>query len=383
MESNMRSIINCIVLPIFFCLSGASQPRIENFWPKLPVFDKPLGIVKAPGLANYFFVVEQRGNIYLVEENPEVSKRTLFLNWSEKVTQTSSETGLLGMAFHPNFKNNGRFFLSYTTGEGKALVSHISELMVGDPAQPKVKNSEPKILISQPQPYTNHNGGAILFGPDGFLYFSWGDGGSAGDPQNNSQNLGSMLGKIHRIDVDKKDQGKEYSIPASNPFVSDPQAKPEIFAYGLRNVWQMSFDPQKGKLWAGDVGQNAFEEIDIIESGKNYGWRGLEAKSAHKPTEAKPAETVMPIWNYSQRNGDKSVTGGSVYHGKNEAWHNGYIYGDFVSGRVWIYQPETSKNDLILSWQVPPVHISAFGETIDKEVLVVSHDDGIIYRLVP
>jgi len=379
----MKSTINFSLFSVLICFSAASQPKLDNFWPRLPAFEKPLGIVKAPGLINYFFVVEQRGNIYLVDENQETSKRALFLNWSDKVTQTSSETGLLGLAFHPNFKTNGRFFLSYTTGEGKDLVSHISELSVSEPKQPKLKNSSPKILISQAQPYTNHNGGAICFGPDGFLYFSWGDGGSGGDPQNNSQNLGSMLGKIHRIDVDKKDPRKEYSIPVNNPFVSNPKAKPEIFAYGLRNVWQMSFDSKTGKLWVGDVGQNAFEEIDVIESGKNYGWRGLEAKSAYKPSEARPTETVMPIWNYSQRNGDKSVTGGLVYHGKHEAWQNGYVYGDFVSGRVWVFQPETNKNDLILSWQVPPVHISAFGQTTDGEILVVSHDDGIIYRLVP
>ncbi len=379
----MKLALKILLFNLISTISVFAQAKLENFWPKLPAFESPLGLVKAPGLSGFFFVLEQRGNIYLVEENTNTSKRTLFLNWSDKVSKTSSETGLLGMAFHPDFQKNGRFFVSYTQGEGKNLVSHISELSVKDPANPKPVSTEPKILISQAQPYTNHNGGAILFGPDGYLYFSWGDGGAGGDPQNNSQNLSSLLGKILRIDVNKSDKGLAYSIPESNPFVTTPNARPEIYAYGLRNVWQMSFDPQTGKLWAGDVGQNAFEEIDIIESGENYGWRGLEAKSAFKPAEAKPTATVLPVWNYSQRDGDKSVTGGLVYHGKHPEWQNGYVYGDFVSGRIWIFNPETRKNELLLDKLEKQIHISCFAQSADNEIILASHEEGIIYKLVP
>ena len=372
-----------LLIKLITCFPTFAQSRLENIWPKLPAFESPLGIVKAPGLNTFFFVLEQRGNIYLVEENGNTNKRSLFLNWSDKVSKTSSETGLLGLAFHPDYQKNGRLFISYTKGEGKEMVSHIGELAVKDPKNPKLVSVEPKILISQPQPYTNHNGGAILFGPDGFLYFSWGDGGAGGDPQNNSQNLSTLLGKILRIDVNKNDKGLLYSIPESNPFINTPKAKPEIYAYGLRNVWQMSFDSKTGKLWAGDVGQNAFEEVDIIESGKNYGWRGLEAKSAYKPAEAKPTETVLPIWNYSQKDGDKSITGGLVYHGKHTAWQNGYIYGDFVSGRIWIYHPETNKNELIFDKLETQMHISCFSQSIDGEILIASHQEGLVYKLVP
>ena len=379
----MKLTIKILLFNLLTCSTVFSQAKLENYWPKLAPFDFPLGLVKAPGLNQFQFVLEQRGNIYLVEDNQNAAKRTLFLNWSDKVSKTSNETGLLGMAFHPDFQKNGRFFISYTSGEGKNLISHIAELTVSDPAKPKLESEEPKILISQPQPYTNHNGGAIQFGPDGYLYFSWGDGGSGGDPQNNSQNLNTWLGKILRIDVDKNDKGQLYGIPKSNPFINNPQAKPEIYAYGLRNVWQMSFDPKTGKLWAGDVGQNAFEEIDIIEAGKNYGWRGLEAKSAFKPTEARPTETELPVYNYSQKDGDKSITGGIVYHGKHESWQNGYIYGDFISGRIWIFNPETKKNALIFDKQEKQILISSFGTTADGEIILSSHEEGKIYKLVP
>jgi glucose/arabinose dehydrogenase len=371
---------------VFFFFFGflsnlaAQQVRLENYFPKLSPFDKPLGIVSAPGLKGKLFIAEQRGLIYQVEDNPETSKRMVFLDLSQLVSQSGWETGLLGIAFHPRFTENGRFFVSYTTDKTKELISCIAEFQA-DPKTLVVKNQEPKLIITQKQPYRNHNGGAIVFGPDGYLYFSWGDGGSAGDPKNNSQNLKTRLGKILRIDVDKSENGMPYAIPKDNPFVKTNGAMPEIFAYGLRNVWQMSFDFQTGKLWAGDVGQNAFEEIDIIKAGKNYGWRAYEAESVYKSGEERDSE--KPVVFYDQKNEDKSVTGGLVYRGKQKEWKGWYFYADYISGRIWKFHEGEMKNELMLELRSPRVNVSCFGENGEKDLLIASHEEGIIYKLIP
>jgi len=215
------------------------------------------------------------------------------------------------------------------------------------------------------------------------LYFSWGDGGSGGDPKNNSQYLNTLLGKIHRINIDKEENGLPYAIPADNPFKGKTGARSEIFAYGLRNVWQMQFDPATGKLWAGDVGQNAFEEIDIVESGKNYGWRSYEATTVFASADPKPENAVPPVFNYSQKNGDKSITGGFVYHGPFEGWKDKYIYGDFITGRLWLFDPKGNTNILLVDRKSPPVQVSCFSQTQSGGVLVVSYSDGVVYRLSP
>jgi len=382
MDKQLKAILRILLL-FFISISGFSQTQLIPWWSSLASFEKPIGLVKAKGFESVFFVVEQRGIIYRVEEDSKTTKRSVFLDLSEKVSQQGFETGLLGLAFHPQFAQNGRFFISYTTGQEKQMVSHISELGMADLAKWKVNPASLTDLITVSQPYQNHNGGALLFGLDGYLYFSWGDGGSAGDPQNNSQNLNSLLGKIHRIDIDKKSAGQNYGIPSDNPFVGKDQARPEIFAYGLRNVWQMQFDPATGKLWAGDVGQNAFEEIDVVEKGKNYGWRVMEAKSVYASADPKPENLEPPVVNYSQKNGDKSVTGGFVYHGDFSNWQNKYVYGDFITGCIWLFDPKDGKNDLLLDRKSPPVQISCFGQTQTGDVLVVSHNDGVVYRLSP
>jgi glucose/arabinose dehydrogenase len=377
-------VIHSILL--LFVFSGSQivqgQASLEAWWSNLSPFEKPVGMVQAPGFPNIWFVVEQRGLIYKIDNTPPVIKRSLFLDLSETVSQSGYETGLLGLAFHHDFPKNGRLFLSYTTGQGKAMVSHISETKtIGTPDKLLGDPGSVKDLITVKQPYENHNGGSLLFGPDGFLYFSWGDGGSGGDPENNSQNLGSLLGKIHRIDVNSSQ--KPYGIPPDNPFRLQAGARPEVFAYGLRNVWQMQFDSKTGKLWAGDVGQNAFEEIDIIEKGKNYGWRYFEGNSVYKGSDKKPADAVAPVLDYAQTTGDKSVTGGHVYHGPVAEWEGHYIYGDFMTGRIWKYNPEKKSSDLLVEMQEPRVQVSCFALTRNGELLVCSYTDGRIMQLLP
>jgi glucose/arabinose dehydrogenase len=372
---------------LLFFISGWSvsfaQGTYEPYWKSMAPFDNPVGIVKAPGFDNDIFIVEQRGNVYRMEDNRANTSRSLFLDLSEMVSQQGFETGLLGLAFHPKFAGNRKFYVSYTTGQGKEMVSHIVEMQLSDLAKWKLDPPKTRELISVSQPWENHNGGSILFGPDGYLYISWGDGGSGGDPQNNGQNLGVLLGKMLRIDVDRQEKGLPYAIPADNPFKNNPKARPEIFAYGLRNVWQMQFDSKTGKLWGGDVGQNAVEEIDIIELGKNYGWRYYEAENVFKPTDPKPANATLPVVSYSQKNGDKSVTGGFVYHGSITEWNDGYIYGDFITGRIWIFHPTTKSNILLSDRQSPPIQVSCFGQSKNGDVLVVSYADGVVYKFAP
>lgn len=368
---------------IFFqlpVLLGTAQVVLKPIWPSLPKFNKPVGIIKAPELPNEYFIIEQRGEIYRIVEKDGEVKRYFFGDFSETVSQSGWETGLLGMAFHSNFRTNGLVYLSYTAGSGKALTSYISQYAVDVNHMTLNANSE-KTIIKVSQPYSNHNGGALGFGPDGFLYISWGDGGSAGDPQNNSQNLASLLGKILRIDVDRPTGERNYGIPPDNPFKDKANARPEIFAYGLRNVWQMEIDQATGLIWAGDVGQNAFEEIDIIEKGKNYGWRMKEALSDFKPIPESKEKTVPPFWFYSQSDGNKSVTGGRLYKGKNKAWFGTYWCADYISGRIWSLDRKTAKPTLQFEKQPIPIHISCFGEDANGELLVASHEEGIIYRI--
>ena len=367
-----------LLLLFFFTQLAFSQKSLEPYWPKMPKFELPLGLVKAPGLPNWIFVVQQRGKVYRVEDKAGASKRTLLLDLSKLVSQQNNETGLLGLAFHPDFQKNGKFYVSYTKGEDGKMISCISEGKVENPARPMLMKSKLSILITVSQPYTNHNGGAICFGPDGYLYFSWGDGGAGGDPKNNAQNIHSLLGKIHRIDVNRKDPGKAYSIPKDNPFLNRKGARPEIYALGVRNVWKMHFDPESGKLWAGDVGQNKIEEIDIIEKGKNYGWRIKEANADfdEKPTLPLPV-LEPPVFSYSQSNGDRSITGGLIYHGSITSLKGSYIYGDYESGRIWAFEPKYKTNLFLVEGDA----VSCFGENSKKEILVADHREGVVMVL--
>ena len=238
-------------------------------------FDQPVDIQSPKDGTNRIFVLSQPGIVFVFDNDAKTKTKKVFLDIRNKVLY-GGEQGLLGLAFHPNFKSNGFFYLDYTIDNPRRTVVSRFRVSAKDPN--KADPGSEVILFEVEQPYSNHNGGQISFGPDGYLYVSLGDGGSGGDPKNNAQNLKSLLGKILRIDVDKKSNGKNYSIPDDNPFKGNKNGnKEEIFAFGLRNVWRFSFD-KKGNLWAADVGQNEWEELNIIEKGKNYGWRIMEGK---------------------------------------------------------------------------------------------------------
>jgi len=229
----------------------------------------PVELTSPSDNSNRVFVVEQKGKIKSFPNQTDVKSTTVFLDIVKKV-DSGGEKGLLGLAFHPDYKNNGFFYVNYT--RSSPLETIISRFKVSRSNAGSADPTSEEILLRYSQPYSNHNGGKIAFGKDGYLYISAGDGGSGGDPHNNGQDLTSLLGKILRIDVNKSSDGKKYSIPADNPFSGKGKGyRAEIFAYGLRNAWRFNFDDETGWLWAGDVGQNEIEEIDIVEKGGNYG----------------------------------------------------------------------------------------------------------------
>jgi glucose/arabinose dehydrogenase len=320
------------------------------------------------------FIVEQAG-IIRAYVNGAIRSRP-FLDIRDRVL-AGGELGLLSVAFHPRYKENGRFFLNYTTDSGGRLRTVIAEYKTVPPTS-NVANRGERVLLTIPQPFRNHNGGLNMFGPDGMLYIGLGDGGSGGDPQNNGQRLDTLLGKILRINVDG---ALPYAVPPDNPFVTRKKARPEIWAYGLRNPWRFSFDPAANRAFVGDVGQNAWEEIDIMERGRNYGWRIMEGAHCYSPPSGCPtAGLKLPVAEYSHTDGC-AVTGGYVYRGTRIPSLVGkYVYGDYCSGRIWTLSgggPWTASLLLATS-----LRISSFGTDDAGELYVVDHD-GNLFKLIP
>ena len=376
------------ILILMACISLQAQYSLVNPYPNLPIFSRPLELKLANDGTNRMFVLEQTGKIYVFENLPTVSKRKLFLDLSDVVKKDANETGLLGMALHPDFKNNKTFYLSYDSDKSGKLQGFISSFKVSiSNPDSAIKSSEKKLLVVD-DPADNHNGSCLQFGPDKFLYFSLGDGGSGNDPWNNAQNLGSYWGKIHRVNIDDTTNGKKYGIPADNPFVKTAGALGEIYAYGLRNVWRFNFDAGDNfKLWASDVGQNAWEEIDIITKGGNYGWKVMEGFVC-RPGGGSTCDRkglIGPVWTYKRSEGT-SITGGYVYRGSKIAALTGkYIYADYTFGKVWalnITEDDTLNELLISQSQDLPVRISSFAEDFEKEILIISHLNGKIFKLV-
>jgi len=292
--------------------------------------DTPVGLENAGDGSGRLFVLEQAGRILILQDGQALPQP--FLDITERVGSSGTEQGLLGLAFHPRYTENGYFYINYTDLNGDTVIARFSA-SPDDPnrADP---NSE-SILIQVEQPFPNHNGGVVTFGPDGYLYLGLGDGGSGGDPHNNAQSLDTLLGKILRIDVDG---GEPYAIPADNPF-RDGSGKPEIWAYGLRNPWRLSFDRQTGDLYIADVGQNKIEEIDFLPAGSpggaNFGWRYKEGNQTYNGEPPAGMKLIDPVAEYPHSEGC-SVTGGYVYRGSAlPEWQGIYLYGDFCSGNVW------------------------------------------------
>ena len=375
-----------VLATIFVCLPSPAQYTFQEAFPSLPSFSTPVELVHAGDGTDRLFVAEQRGRIYVFRGDPAVSERREFMKLSDVVSQSGSETGLLGLAFHPDYVNNRYFFVNYTSSRNGRLQSFVSRFQASQADPDSAVKASELILLTLDQPYSNHNGGKLAFGPDRFLYISFGDGGSANDPQGNGQNRATLLGKILRIDVDRTAGQLNYAIPSSNPFAQNTAGyREEIFAYGLRNPWKFSFDPVTGFLWAGDVGQGAREEIDIIVSGGNYGWRLMEGTICTpgvNPSCSDTAGLLRPVWDYDRSAGDVSVTGGYVYRGSSLPALNGkYVYGDFSSGRVWMltYDGVNPTSNTLL--QDLPITVSSFGVDRNNELYVCSYGTGRILKL--
>jgi glucose/arabinose dehydrogenase len=336
-------------------------------------FGEPLAMLQAPGDADRWYVVVKAGRVWVFENRPDVVRSELFADIRERVQARYSESGLLGMAFHPHFARNGQVFLSYTT-HGTPLLSRVSRFVSRDGGRTLDAGSE-TVLFEVPQPYANHNGGQIAFGPDGHLYIGLGDGGAAGDPRGNGQSVETLLGAMLRIDVDK---GAPYAIPPDNPFAGGG-GRPEIYAWGLRNPWRWSFDRSSGELWAGDVGQNGWEEIDKIVRGGNYGWAIREGAHCYGTERCRTKGLIDPVAEYGHSEGC-SVTGGYVYRGKAiPALQGAYLYGDFCSGRIWALCQGKGLSRLLMN---SGLNISSFAEGLDGELYVLHFSSqGEIYRL--
>jgi len=349
--------------------TGLAQPGAVNRVAAFPslAFDRPVKITHAGDGSDRLFVVEQAGIIRVFPNDAAAATANVFLDIRPLVSNENNEEGLLGLAFDPGFASNGRFYVYYSAaGPRRSVLARY--VAAGDAADPASRVE----LLSFAQPYGNHNGGELVFGPDGMLYVSTGDGGSGGDPQYNAQDLDRFLGKVLRMNPDG-------SAPADNPF-RDGAGGPRdfVWAYGLRNPWRMSFDRATGDLWAGDVGQGAREEIDLVTRGGNYGWRHYEGTLAYNADGRPYADFAPPVIDYGRGLG-ASVTGGFVYRGSaNPSLRGAYLYADFVSGRVWALVHDGAN--LLSNTQIASVsNPSSFGEDEAGELYVCSFD-GRIYR---
>lgn len=336
----------------------------------------PVYIAHSGDGSERLFIVEQAGRILILKNGKILDKP--FLDIRSKVT-FSGEMGLLSMAFHPEFTDNGRFFVNYTGIDNDNINTIVSEFNVS-PDNPDEAEEKENTILKIPQPFSNHNGGQLQFGPDGFLYIGMGDGGSAGDPRNNGQNLDTLLGALLRIDINSS---SPFGIPEDNPFAQTDGAD-EIYAYGLRNPWKFSFDRLNGRLFLADVGQDRFEEVDIIEAGKNYGWNIKEGNNCFplRITECNQPGLTPPIIEYSHSEG-RSITGGYVYRGgKIPELFGAYIFGDFVTSKVWsaIENNDGSWKRTLLFDDLFPV--SSFGEDEDGELYILDYN-GALFKIVP
>ena len=338
---------------------------------------QPVQVTQAGDGSGRLFVVERGGRIRVMAGGKVLPEP--FLDITDLVGARGSEQGLLSVAFHPQYTQNGRFFVNYTDRAGDTVVA-------GYRVGPDPNRADPdsaQVLLQIDQPYANHNGGLNLFGPDGYLYIGMGDGGSAGDPHENGQSRTTLLGKLLRIDVDR---GSPYAIPPDNPFVGRLDGRPEIWAYGLRNPWRFSFDRATGDLFIADVGQNAYEEVHRqpagSQGGENYGWSRMEGAHCFKPRSGCDQSGLeLPIAEYS-RDGGCSITGGYVYRGRAEPALAGvYFFGDYCSGKIWGLIPDGAgawrMRELIQS----PARISSFGEDQEGELYLTDLAGGRIYRL--
>ncbi len=355
--------------------SGGDDIIVSPAFPNLPAFENPVFATHSGDGSNRLFVVEQRGQIqvFTLRDDPsQITSSSTFLNIEDRVSD-GGEMGLLGLAFDPNYPSNGYFYVYYTANSPRRSV--LSRFQVSTNPDQADADSE-SIILEVEQPYSNHNGGTIAFGPDGYLYFGLGDGGSGGDPEGHGQNTATLLGSLLRI----QPITNGYNVPADNPFVGDNNFQPEIWAYGLRNPYRFSFDRSSGLLWLADVGQSAIEEINVIEPGGNYGWNWFEGTSTYQ-SGAPEGNYQQPIYEYGHNLG-QSITGGYVYRGSAVPSLAGqYIYGDFVSSQLWALSfDENMQATANVNLGSSPQNISGFAEDESGELYIIGYG-GTLYSL--
>lgn len=360
-------------------ISPDGNIQIERVFANLS-FQEMTNLVQPDDGSNLVFVTEQKGVIHTLEISQPQQDSYVFLDITDRVNRGGNEEGLLGLAFDPEYRENGLFYVYYSaTDPRRSVVSRFSL----DRENPQIADPHSEIIIMEvAQPYSNHNGGQLDFGPDGYLYISLGDGGSAGDPLGNGQNLGTLLGKILRIDMSSLSTTGEYHIPPDNPFWNTAGARPEIWAYGLRNPWRFSFDRVTGLLWVADVGQNEWEEINIVTGGANYGWNIMEGSHCYSPSAGcDQSGLTLPVMEYNHSQGC-SVTGGYVYRGdKTPSLKGYYIYGDFCSGNIWAlgYQDNAITRNILVTRS--GLSITSFGVDLSGNLYILAREGGI-YTLV-
>jgi glucose/arabinose dehydrogenase len=349
---------------------------------------RPVAMTHAADGSGRLFVATQDGMIQSIRPQQDPQQARMFLDLREAVRdfkEGHNEEGLLGLAFDPQFESSGEFYVYYTT-DRENLMSLVSRFRVSRDDPDRADPASEQIVMKIAQPFHNHNGGAIEFGPDGYLYIGLGDGGSGNDPYGNGQDLTSWMGKILRIDVRQRSGDRQYSIPADNPFVATERAAPEIYAYGFRNPWRITFDRETGQLWEGEVGQDYWEEVNVVEKGGNYGWSAVEGTFPFSNRRySTPSRPVRPVWEYDHLVG-KSITGGYVYRGPGvPALQGAYLYADYVTGKIWGLKLD-ADGKLLWNKSIPTekMPVLAFGEGEDGEIyysIPTSTGQGI-YRFV-
>ncbi|MES2660039.1 MAG: PQQ-dependent sugar dehydrogenase [Verrucomicrobiota bacterium] len=359
---------------------AGSPVRLDSFFDDAIRLNEPTWFGELPGRKDAYVVLEHRGMSWIIEKKAGDDVQTPFLDLT-KVVRVGGATGLLGMAFHPKFPEDLRYFLKYQIVEN----GKISTLIMEQKFSPDLKGdsgSPPRELLKIPSVTQDHNGGCVAFGPDGFLYFGMGDTGPQRDPQGHSQDMSLLLGKMLRIDVDHRDEGLPYAIPKDNPFRDVDGVRPEIWAVGFREPWRFSWDSQTKDLWVGDVGQDQYEEVGIVRIGENHGWNVIEGFNPYSDRYRRVGEfLVPPVWSYSHRIG-QSVTGGFVYRGKKAPQMLGwYIFADHESRRIWALTQTDRKLDKVIEIGQAPTRAVSISQTRDGELYLVGFNSGKIYHL--
>ncbi len=336
--------------------------------------DGPSFVTAIPGDAR-LFIVELPGRVRILRDGALLPQPYLDLR---NIVSSGGERGLFSLAFHPHYANNGFFFVSYTDVNGDSRIARYQ--VSGNPDVADANSA--RGILSVAQPFSNHNGGQIAFGPDGMLYIGFGDGGSGGDPHGHGQNRATLLGSLLRIDVDR---GDPFAIPPDNPFVNQPDARPETWAWGLRNPWRFSFDRETGDLYIADVGQNDWEEVNAVASsmaGLNYGWNIMEGRHCFAAASCGTAGLTLPVFEYSSSSGACSVTGGYVYRGNEIPDVRGhYFFADYCEGRLRSFRVANGQAVDVRTWDVGPLGpVTSFGEDANGELYVVN-GEGVLYRV--